>query len=269
MSETTSQFAGDFEFLVHGQVREAVIVPSLPHQAMELWIQPTDAIEAFSQLVGRQSGATIRGNRVWFFRPMDIPVQQDGQTIVMKKMLALDGGQFTDAELASIRHYGIKLRTAPVAGEQRGLLVVTPGDIMEFTGKLTFSAVTFTSVKEAAPATDGGTPVSDVDPVDAPVEPGTTKGNVNLVEQQPQASIVDAVLTDVPPPAPTPEASTPKVQAADAQDTPIADTSISGAQTSQSQTSQSQASKSNVPETKTSEAPADPSKPASPFRRQV
>lgn len=144
MSE--KQNAPGIEFLVHGKLGPCLVVPGDNSQALELWVVPTPEMETFSALVAKQSGATILGNHLWFFRPIDIPVQEDGKTVVMKKMLALDAGCFPDEELRQIRKSGVKVRRHPSTSDPlSGFLIVTSGDVMDFTTPITFSQVQFSS----------------------------------------------------------------------------------------------------------------------------
>ena len=142
MSQNQEQ--SGLEFLVHGKLGPCVVVPGTDTQAFELWVVPTPEMEAFSTLVSRQSGITILGNHVWFFRPIDIPVQEGDKTVMMKKMLALDGGCFPDGDIKQIRQNGIKVRRHPSTSDPlSGFLIVTPGDVMDLPSPIIFSQIQF------------------------------------------------------------------------------------------------------------------------------
>lgn len=154
MTDATPAAPSYIEFLVHGTLGPAVVVPA-NHHPIELWVDGNEELEMFAVLVGKQCGATIVGNRLWLFRPVDLPVNDNGQTVVMKKMLAFDGGLFPSDELRQIRSNGIKLRRKPDGSNPlTGLLIVTPGDVVDMPAPILFSQVMFSSAKPTGSVKD-------------------------------------------------------------------------------------------------------------------
>lgn len=116
------------ELLVHGRLDSAVVLPPSPGHPLELWIKPSPGVELFSNLVGRQCGATVQGGRLWLFRPVPLTLRtEDGQTVEVKKMLALDGGPFQPSEFEAISRGGLTVR---YLGAPKTVFVVTQGDVV-------------------------------------------------------------------------------------------------------------------------------------------
>ena len=116
------------ELLVHGRLDSAVVLPASPGHPLELWIKPSPGVELFSNLVGRQCGATIQGGRLWLFRPVPLTLRtEDGQTVEVNKMLALDGGGFQPSEFEAISRDGLTVR---YQGAPKTVFMVTQGDVV-------------------------------------------------------------------------------------------------------------------------------------------
>lgn len=127
MSEVLPALAS-MELLVHGRLSSAVVLPASPGHPLELWISPSPGVELFSTMVGRQCGATIQGGRLWLFRPVPLAMRtEDGQTVEVKKMLALDGGPFRPSEFEAISRGGLTVR---YQGAPKTVFVVTQGDVV-------------------------------------------------------------------------------------------------------------------------------------------
>lgn len=146
------------EFLVHGKITEAVIVPGA-HSALEMWIKPTQEVEIFSVMVQRQCGATIRGNHLWLFRPVDLPVSEGEQVVMSRQHLAVDAGYVREEEIAQIRQKGLKVRRDPTHPDPlSGVVIITPGDVIDFPVPIRLSQVMI-STEQAPPPIEGKVPI--------------------------------------------------------------------------------------------------------------
>lgn len=121
--------APPMELLVHGTLKETIVIPSFHGHPLELWVEKEPSLDFFSSLVGKQVGATVQHGRVWLFRPVPMAIRdEDGQVTEVNRMIAFDAGPLTEDEIVHMRMGGLKVR---YRGSNRSTLLVTQEDVIE------------------------------------------------------------------------------------------------------------------------------------------